>query len=184
MQTVMEGGNLIIRAEKNGEQGLVCDLGALVSWQALLGTASHAETCAAMMQARESADSYDPETGRNTYTAAYEGIEAALNDSASAVSMLSEDGEIQNDPMTAARNRTRAQLGLPQISNAQASAVQTMALSGETTENTTVGSTGIDIGMIDATALDDALNPTQVQEKLAAAEESFYASLMPQTDER
>ena len=39
MQTVMEGGNLIIREEKNGEQGLVCDLGALVSWQALLGTA-------------------------------------------------------------------------------------------------------------------------------------------------
>lgn len=179
MQTVFEDGNLIIRAEKNGEQGLVCDLGALVSWQALLGTASHAETCAAMMQAHETAASYDPETGRNAYTAAYEGIEAALNDSASSVSMLSEDGEIQNDPMTAARNRTRAQLGLPQISNKQDSAVQAMVLDGETTENAMVGPTGIDTGMIDVTALDAALNSAQVQEKLTAAEERFYESLMP-----
>lgn len=183
MQTVVEGGNLIIRAEKNGEQGLVCDLGALVAWQALLGTASHAETCAAMMQARESADSYDPETGRNAYTSAYEGIEAALNDSATEVLMLSTDGEVQNDPMTAARNRTRALLGLPQISNKQDAAVQVAALSGETSDDPQT-STGIDTGMIDATALDAALGTDQVQEKLAAAEENFYASLMPQTDER
>lgn len=183
MQTVVEDGNLIIRAEKTGEQGLVCDMNAIVAWQALLGTASYAETCAAMMQARETADSYDPQTGRNAYTSAYEGIEAALNDSASEVSMLSTDGEVQNDPMTAARNRTRAMLGLPQISNKQDAAVQSTALNGENSDDTETG-TGIDTGMIDTAALDAVLGTEQVQEKLAAAEENFYASLMPQTDER
>lgn len=181
MQTVVEDGNLIIRAEKTGEQGLACDMSALVAWQALLGTASYAETCAAMMQAHETADSYDPQTGRNAYTSAYEGIEAALADSATEVSMLSADGEVQNDPMTAARNRTRALLGLPQISNKQDAAVQVAALNDETSDSDTETGTGIDTGMIDVTALDAALGTEQVQEKLAATEESFYASLMPQT---
>ncbi len=183
MQTVVEGGNLIIRAEETGEQGLVCDLDALVAWQALLGTASYAETCAAMMQARESSDSYDPETGRNAYTTAYEGIEAALSDSASAVSVLSDDGEVQNDPMTAARNLTRARLGLPRISNDQDSMVQAAALADETTEDAAVGPTGIDTGMIDATALAAVLDSDQVRERLASAEEGFYASLMPRADD-
>lgn len=49
LQTVFEGGNLIIRAETEGERGLVCSMDAIAAWRALLGTTSVAETCAAMM---------------------------------------------------------------------------------------------------------------------------------------
>ena len=118
MQTVFEDGNLIIRAETEGERGLVCGMDAIAAWRALLGTTSVAETCAAMMQARETSDSYDPQTGRNAYTTAYEGLESALSDTAAeSVSMMSDSGEVQDDPMTAARNRTRTALGLPPITN-------------------------------------------------------------------
>lgn len=103
MQTVFEDGNLIVRAETEGERGLVCGMDAIAAWRALLGTTSVAETCAAMMQARELDGSYDPQTGRNAYTTAYEGLEAALSDTAAeSVSMMSDSGEVQDDPMTAA----------------------------------------------------------------------------------
>lgn len=177
MQTVFEGGNLIIRAEREGELGLVCGMDAIAAWRALLGTTSVAETCAAMIQARESADSYDPETGRNAYTAAYEGIEAALNDSASAVSMLSEDGEIQNDPMTAVRNRTRGQLGLPPITNDADAAVQTAMLSGEAADATPT--TGIDTDCVDAKAIGRLFATDDMRADLDECEERFFASLMP-----
>lgn len=182
MQTVFEGGNLIIRAEREGEPGLVCGMDAIAAWRALLGTTSVAETCAAMIQARESADSYDPQTGRNAYTAAYEGIEAALNDSASAVSMLSEDGEIQNDPMTAVRNRTRAQLGLPPITNDADAAVQTAMLSGEAADATPT--TGIDTDCVDAKAIGRLFATDDMRADLDECEERFFASLMPRQSQQ
>ena len=177
MQTVFEDGNLIIRPEKEDERGLVCGMDAIAAWRALLGTTSVAETCAAMMQARESAGSYDPQTGRNAYTAAYEGLESALDDSASEVSMLSTDGEVQDDPVTAARNSTRTALGLPAITNEADAAVQTAMLSEDAADATP--GTGIDTGCVDAAAIGRLFAADDMRDSIDAAEERFYESLMP-----
>lgn len=182
MQTVFEGGNLIIRAEKEGELGLVCGMDAIAAWRALLGTTSVAETCAAMMQARESAGSYDPQTGRNAYTAAYEGLASALVDSASEISMLSADGEVQDDPMTAARNRTRTALGLPPITNDADAAVQTAMLSGEAADATPT--TGIDTDCVDAKAIGRLFATEAMRADLDECEERFYESLMPRQNQQ
>lgn len=183
MQTVFEDGNLVIRAEKEGEQGLVCGMDAIAAWRALLGTTSVAETCAAMMQARESAGSYDPQTGRNAYTTAYEGLEAALSDTAAeSVSMMSDSGEVQDDPMTAARNRTRTALGLPPITNKTDSAVQAAMLSGEAAGATPT--TGIDTDCVDAKAIGRLFATDDMRSDLDAAEDRFYESLMPRQNQQ
>lgn len=182
MQTVFEGGNLVIRAETEGERGLVCGMDAIAAWRALLGTTSVAETCAAMMQARESAGSYDPQTGRNAYTTAYEGLEAALSDTASEISMLSTDGEVQDDPMTAARNRTRTALGLPPITNKTDSAVQAAMLSGEAADATPT--TGIDTDCVDAKAIGRLFATEAMRADLDECEERFYEALMPRQNQQ
>lgn len=183
MQTVVEGGNLIIRAEKNGEQGLVCGMDAIVAWRALLGTTSVAETCAAMMQARESVGSYDPQTGRNAYTTAYEGLEAALSDTAAeSVSMMSDSGEVQDDPMTAARNRTRTALGLPTITNDADAAVQATMLSGEAADATPT--TGIDTDCVDSKAIGRLFATEAMRADLDECEERFYEALMPRQSQQ
>ena len=183
MQTVVEGGNLIIRAEKEGEQGLVCGMDAIAAWRALLGTTSVAETCAAMMQARESAGSYDPQTGRNAYTTAYEGLEAALSDTAAeSVSMMSDSGEVQDDPMTAARNRTRTALGLPTITNDADAAVQAAMLSGEAADATPT--TGIDTDCVDAKVIGRLFDTDEMRADLDECEERFYESIMPRQSQQ
>lgn len=183
MQTVFEGGNLVIRAEREGERGLVCGMDAIAAWRALLGTTSVAETCAAMMQARESAGSYDPQTGRNAYTTAYEGLEAALSDTAAeSVSMMSDSGEVQDDPMTAARNRTRTALGLPPITNDADAAVQTAMLSGEAADATPT--TGIDTDCVDSKAIGRLFATEAMRADLDECEERFYESLMPRQSQQ
>ena len=182
MQTVFEDGNLIIRAETEGERGLVCGMDAIAAWRALLGTTSVAETCAAMMQARESDDSYDPPTGRNAYTTAYEGLEAALSDTAAeSVSMMSDSGEVRDDPMTAARNMTRTALGLPPITNDADAAIQTATLSGEAANATLT--TGIDTDCVDAKAIGRLFDTDEMRADLDECEERFYESLMPSAKE-
>ena len=183
MQTVFEDGNLIIRAEKEGERGLVCGMDAIAAWRALLGTTSVAETCAAMMQARELDGSYDPQTGRNAYTTAYEGLESALSDTAAqSVSMMSDSGEVQDDPMTAARNITRAALGLPTITNVTDAAIQTATLSSDETADATPD-TGIDLDCVDVAAIGRLFATDNMRSDLDAAEERFFASLMPSIKE-
>ena len=183
MQTVFEDGNLIIRAEREGERGLVCGMDAIAAWRALLGTTTVAETCAAMMQAHESADSYDPQTGRNAYTTAYEGLEAALSDSAvQSVSMMSDGGEVQDDPMTAARNRTRKALGLPSITNMTDAAIGAAMLSGEAADATPT--TGIDTGCVDAEAIGALFATGEMRAGLDECEERFYEALQPKTQEQ
>ena len=183
MQTVFEGGNLIIRAETEGERGLVCGMDAIAAWRALLGTTSVAETCAAMMQARELDGSYDPQTGRNAYTTAYEGLEAALSDTAAeSVSMMSDSGEVQDDPMTAARNMTRAALGLPTITNDADAAVQAAMLSGGAADATPT--TGIDTDCVDAKAIGRLFDTDEMRADLDECEERFYESIMPRQSQQ
>lgn len=184
MQTVFEGGNLVIRAEREGERGLVCGMDAIAAWRALLGTTSVAETCAAMMQARESVGSYDPQTGRNAYTTAYEGLEAALSDTAAqSVSMMSDSGEVQDDPMTAARNMTRAALGLPTITNVTDAAIQTATLSSDEAADATPG-TGIDLGCVDVAAIGRLFDTDEMRADLDECEERFYESIMPRQSQQ
>ena len=52
------------------------------------------------MQGVEDTTRYDPSTGRGVWTEAYEALEAALNDSAADMSMLADDGTVQNNPLT------------------------------------------------------------------------------------
>lgn len=87
--------------------------------------------------------------------------------------MLADDGTVQNDPLTVARNDTRKGMYLPTIPQ-QAQSVSTYAL-----EDSDAG-TGIDTSCVDAQALSDLLSDKTVANAIDNAEESFYASLMPQ----
>ena len=87
--------------------------------------------------------------------------------------MLADDGTVQNNPLTVARNDTRKGMHLPTIPQ-QAQSVSTYAL-----EDSDAG-TGIDTSCVDAQALSDLLSDKTVANAIDNAEESFYASLMPQ----
>lgn len=178
METTVEDGMLIIRAtadDPSDSRCLCAPLDAIASWGELLGTGTDTETVAAMLQAHERRDSYDPRTGRNSWTGAYEALEAALNDTATAVSMLNRDGTTGNDPLTAARNATRTELGLPPIDDAATRTV-TLADTGEDE----APSTGITCPTLDADAVRQALTDATTADALEAARERFYESLMPQ----
>lgn len=172
----MNDGNIIVNCDEqpvNGYQQFVFSPGTIASWTALLGLGSTAEAVAAIMQGVEDTTRYDPSTGRGVWTEAYEALEAALNDSAADMSMLADDGTVQNDPLTVARNDTRKGMHLPTIPQ-QAQSVSTYAL-----EDSDAG-TGIDTSCVDAQALSDLLSDKTVANAIDNAEESFYASLMPQ----
>ena len=160
----MSDGNIIVNCDEpiNGYQQFVFSPGTIASWTALLGLGSTAEAVAAIMQGVEDTTRYDPSTGR-----------AALNDSAADMSMLADDGTVQNDPLTVARNDTRKGMHLPTIPQ-QAQSVSTYAL-----EDSDAG-TGIDTSCVDAQALSDLLSDKTVANAIDNDEESFYASLMPQ----
>lgn len=105
-----------------------------------------------------------------------------MSDTASEISMLSADGEVQDDPMTAARNMTRAALGLPTITNDADAAVQTAMLSGETAGATPT--TGIDTDCVDAKAIGRLFATDDMRSDLDAAEDRFYESLMPRQNQQ
>ncbi len=114
-----ENGLCIIRCDPpvNGSDSFVFRPEVIASWKALLGLASTREAVAAIMQGKEDTSRYDHATGRGVWTGAFEAFESALTDSATGVSMMSDDGEVLNDPLTAARNRTREGMNLPVMSN-------------------------------------------------------------------
>ena len=111
----MSDGNIIVDCDEpvNGYQQFVFSPGTIASWTALLGLGSTAEAVAAIMQGVEDTTRYDASTGRGVWTEAYEALEAALSDSAADMSMLADDGTVQNDPLTVARNDTRKGMHLP-----------------------------------------------------------------------
>lgn len=132
---------------------------------------------AEIMQGREDVSRYDPKTGRGVWTGAFEALEAALADSATGVSMMSDDGEVLNDPLTAARNRTREGMNLPVMSNeTDANLIATLSADDSDEEP----SSGIDVTVTkDIEGLDDFLNDESSQSNLDECEERFYQSLMP-----
>ena len=159
----MSDGNIIVNCDEpvNGYQQFVFSPGTIASWTALLGLGSTAEAVAAIMQGVEDTTRYDPSTGRGVWTEAYDCL------------LYTSDGTVQNDPLTVARNDTRKGMHLPTIPQ-QAQSVSTYAL-----EDSDAG-TGIDTSCVDAQALSDLLSDKTVANAIDNAEESFYASLMPQ----
>ncbi len=172
----MSDGNIIVNCDEpiNGYQQFVFSPETIASWTALLGLGSTTEAVAAIMQGIEDTTRYDPSTGRGVWTEAYEALEAALNDTAADMSMLSDDGTVQNDPLTAARNNARKGMHLPTIPK------QSQSASASTLEDSDTG-TGIDTSCVDTQALSDLLSNKPLANAIDNAEESFYASLIPQT---
>lgn len=174
-----ENGLCIIRCDPpvNGSDSFVFTPDVLVSWKALLGFASIREAIAAIMQGREDTSRYDRATGRGVWTGAFEALESALTDSATGVSMMSDDGEVLNDPLTAARNKAREGMNLPVMSNeTDANLIATLAADDSDEEP----SSGIDTSMTkNIEGLDDFLNDESSQSNLDECEERFYQSLMP-----
>ena len=114
----------------------------------------------------------DKQTGENAWTGAFDGLQSALNDAASTVSMLASDGEtVLNDPLTAAHNRTRTLLGLSETSEDK----DTLQLSVDDSQSGQVDSyQGVDLSHVDTVMQQDA-----AVEAYDTAVERFYKALQP-----
>lgn len=165
----------------------VHSLDSIPAYQAMLGTGSVVETVAAMNRIAEHGDGgpVDTRTGETVWHRAREAMRTLLSDSASTISMLADDGQVADDPLTATRNLMRSRCGLPVISNETESLMLTASLNvsdDDTTDASTTGS-GVDMSLVDETALREFLADEQVSARLETAEECFYESLMPTTEE-
>lgn len=177
METVFEDGNLIIRPTKPGEPGgVVMSMDALAAWSQLLGTSSMAETVNAVLKSQDPGI-IDKQTGENAWTGAFDGLQAALNDTASTVSMVAADGEtVINDPLTAAHNRTRTLLGLSETSEDK----DTLQLGVDDSQSGQVDSyQGVDLSHIDT-----VMQQNEAASAYDTAVEGFYESLQPKTTQQ
>ena len=183
-ETDENSGLCIIRCNPpiNGSDSFVFTPDVLVSWKALLGLASTREAIAAIMQGREGVSRYDRATGRGVWTGAFEALESAITDSATGVSMMSDDGEELNDPLTAARNKTREGMSLHTMTNeTDANLIATLAADDSDEEP----SSGIDVSVTKTIeGLDAFLNDESSQNVLDECEERFYQSLMPRQNQQ
>ena len=105
-----------------------------------------------------------------------------MADSATGVSMMSDDGEVLNDPLTAARNRTREGMNLPVMSNeTDARMCAALTADGSGVE----ASSGIDVACTrDIDGLDAFLDDESSQNMLDECEERFYEALMPRQNQQ
>ena len=177
METIFDDGNLIIRPTKPDDPGgVVMSMDALAAWSQLLGTSNMAETVKAVLKSQDPG-LIDKQTGENAWTGAFDGLQAALNDTASTVSMLAADGEtVLNDPITAAHNRTRTLLGLSETSEAD----DTLQLAVADSQSGQVDSyQGVDLSHVDTVMQqDDAASAYDT------AVEGFYTALQPKTQQK
>lgn len=183
-ETDENSGLCIIRCNPpiNGSDSFVFTTDVLVSWKALLGLASTREAIAAIMQGREDVSRYDRATGRGVWTGAFEALESALTDSATGVSMMSDDGEVLNDPLTAARNKAREGMSLPTMSN-ETDALMCAALTAD--GSGVEASSGIDVACTrNIDGLDAFLDDESSQSMLDECEERFYEALMPRQNQQ
>lgn len=172
METIFEDGNLIIRPTKPGEPGgIIMSMDALAAWSQLLGTSSMDETVKAVLKSQDPGI-IDKQTGENSWTGAFDGLQAALNDTASTVSMLAADGDtVLNDPLTAAHNRTRTLLGLSETSEDKDTLQQCVA---DSQPGQADSYQGVDLSHVDTVMRQDA-----AVEAYDTAVERFYMALQP-----
>ena len=184
MSDYMLDDGLLIQYEHDEKTGLtyaayVHDLYSVPTYQHLLGTSSLVETIAAMNLIAEHGDGgwVDEATHETVWHQGRVALRSLLDDSASAVSMMSESGEVMDDPVTATWNLIRGRCGLPLISNQVESQVLAATLAED--ESSPV-STGVDLSSVDVPKLTAFLASSDVSHALDDAEEGFWDALMPQ----
>ena len=176
---------LLIQYETDKQTGItysayVHDLYSIPTFQHLLGTSNLVETVAAMNLIAEHGDGgfVDAATHETVWHRGRVALRSLLDDSAVAVSMMSESGEVMDDPVTATWNLIRGRCGLPLISNRMESQAMAAALSED---GATSSDTGVDLSSVDVSKLSAFLASDRVAKMLDDAEDVLWNGLMPQT---
>lgn len=160
--------------------GIVFSAQTIASWSALLGLESTEEAIAAIIGAKEPREAYDPKTGRNAWTDAYDALEAALDDSAPPSNLMAVDGSgrIEPNPLVAAYNKTRSTLGLGLIKPPTPGAF--FVLENNDAQSQSESGSGVDTSCVDSSTVKKLEADADFQKELQDAAEGFYKSLMPQ----
>lgn len=160
--------------------GIVFSAQTIASWSALLGLENTEEAIAAIISAKEPREAYDPKTGRNAWTDAYDALEATLDDSAPPSNLMAVDGSgrVEPNPLVAAYNKTRATLGLGLIKPPTPGAF--FVLENSQTQPQAEKGSGIDTSCVDSSVVKKLESDADFQKELQDAAEGFYKSLMPQ----
>lgn len=183
-QTIEKQGDYYIlrfdHAREDGVTACVFSAKTIASWSALLGLESTEEAIAAILSAKEPREAYDPKTGRNAWTDAYDALEAALDDSAPPSNLMAVDGSgrIESNPLVAAYNKTRATLGLGLIKPPTPGGF--FVLENSQKQPQAEGGSGIDTSCVDSSIVKKLEADEGFQKELQDAAEGFYKSLMPQ----
>lgn len=183
-QTIEKQGDYyILRFDTAREDGVTaCAFSAqtIASWSALLGLESTEEAIAAIISAKEPREAYDPKTGRNAWTDAYDALEATLDDSAPPSNLMAVDGSgrIEPNPLIAAYNRTRSTLGLGLMKPPTPGAF--FVLENNEAQPHAESGSGIDTSCVDSSVVKKLDDDADFQKELQNAAEGFYKSLMPE----
>lgn len=183
-QTIEKQGDYyILRFDPAREDGVTaCAFSAqtIASWSALLGLENTEEAIAAIISAKEPRDAYDPKTGRNAWTDAYDALEVTLDDSAPPSNLMAVDGSgrVEPNPLVAAYNKTRSTLGLGLMKPPTPGAF--FVLENSQTQPQAESGSGIDTSCVDSSVVKKLEADTDFQKELQDAAEGFYKSLMPQ----
>lgn len=183
-QTIEKQGDYYILrfdpAREDGVTACVFSAQTIASWSALLGLESTEEAIAAIISAKEPRDAYDPKTGRNAWTDAYDALEVTLDDSAPPSNLMAVDGSgrVEPNPLVAAYNKTRSTLGLGLMKPPTPGAF--FVLENSQTQPQAESGSGIDTSCVDSSVVKKLEADTDFQKELQDAAEGFYKSLMPQ----
>lgn len=183
-QTIEKQGDYyILRFDPAREDGVTaCAFSAqtIASWSALLGLENTKEAIAAIISAKEPKDAYDPKTGRNAWTDAYDALEATLNSGAPPSSFMAVEAAncVDSNPLVAAYNKTRATLGLGLMKSPTPGAF--FVLENSQTQPQAESGSGIDTSCVDSSVVKKLESDADFQKELQDAAEGFYKSLMPQ----
>ena len=178
-----QGDYYILRFDPPREDGVTaCVFSAqtVASWSALLGLESTEEAIAAIISAKEPRDAYDPKTGRNAWTDAYDALEATLADSAPPSNLMAVDGSgrVEPNPLVAAYNKTRSTLGLGLMKPPAPGAF--FVLENNDSQPHAESGSGIDTSCVDSSVVKKLEADADFQKELQDAAEGFYKSLMPE----
>lgn len=184
-QTIEKQGDYyILRFDPAREDGVTaCAFSAqtIASWSALLGLENTEEAIAAIISAKEPKDAYDPKTGRNAWTDAYDALEETLNSSAPPSSFMAVDASTtsaDSNTLVAAYNKTRATLGLGLMKPPTSGGF--FVLENNQSQPHSESGSGIDTSCVDSNVVKKLESDADFQKELQDAAEGFYKSLMPQ----
>lgn len=183
-QTIEKQGDYYIlrfdHAREDGVTACVFSAQTIASWSALLGLENTEEAIAAIISAKEPREAYNPKTGRNAWTDAYDALEATLDDSAPPSNLMAVDGSgrIEPNPLVAAYNKTRSTLGLGLMKLPTPGAF--FVLENNEAQSQAESGSGIDTSCVDSSVVKKLDADADFQKELQDAAEGFYKSLMPE----